>query len=69
MPSSSSEKKKTDETITTIGNFLHAIKGELPELQLYMQHADETPLIEITEIIKVLAKNKDEESYIILRCI
>ena len=26
MPSSSSEKKKTDETITTIGNFLHAFK-------------------------------------------
>ncbi|KKM70771.1 hypothetical protein LCGC14_1437380 [marine sediment metagenome] len=68
-PGSNSEKRKTGDSITTIGDFLHAVRGELPELQLYLQHADEAVLIEITEITKVLAKNKDEEPYIVLKCI
>lgn len=68
MPSSSSEKKKMNESITTVSDMLFALNGESPNQQLYLQHAEEPVLIEVLEIVKVLAKNKDQEPYIVLRC-
>lgn len=56
-----------DNTITTLGDFRRATKEEKGELQVYVELEDGSPLIEITEIIKVLAKSTTGKPYIVLR--
>lgn len=57
-----------DETITTLGDFVSATKEESPDLQLYIQLAEESSLITVTEVMKVLPKTKHDKPYLILRC-
>ena len=59
--------KELDTTITTLGNFRNATKLLLDDLQLYVNIEDSGPLIEVTDVQLVLPKEKDDESYIILR--
>jgi hypothetical protein len=64
-----SDKKKLDESITTIRNFEHAVKGLSKDMQIYIQDAfnDNSALVEITEIQVILPKTDQEEPFIVLR--
>ena len=54
-----------DSTITTLRDFRHATKEETNDLQIYVE-TESGNLIEITEVVKILAKAGDKP-YLILR--
>lgn len=55
-----------DDTITTLGCFRQATKEETNDLQIYVE-TESGSLIEITEILKVLAKSSTGKPFIVLR--
>ncbi len=64
--------KQLDTTITTLKNFRHATKELQGKVQIYAQldiiNGDSSALIELTEVQLILAKNENEEPYLVLRC-
>lgn len=64
--------KGLDKSITTLTDFRFATQTLDGELQMYIQvsnaNADLSALIEVTELQVNLAKNKDEEAFLVLRC-
>ena len=63
--------KKIDDTITTIRDFQNATKMINPDSQIFVQanghYADDSVLVEITELLLRLPKNMGELPYLILR--
>jgi len=64
--------KTLDKNITTLTDFRFATEALTGELQMYIQvssaNADLSALIEVTELQVNLAKNKDDEAFLVLRC-
>lgn len=61
------EKKKLDETITTVRDFVTATKHINPDAQIYVQLDEDSALIEITELLLRLPKYEYQLPYLILR--
>jgi hypothetical protein len=56
-----------DAKITTVGDICRALKKIDEDVQVYTMKYDEDLLYEITEIVHVLQKNKEDVGYIVLR--
>ncbi len=68
----SEDRPKLDDSIITVSQFKHAIRGVFDGAQMFVQltgHGDDdSALVEITEVFLNLPKYKEEEPYVVLRC-